>query len=152
MTSFNNEAMKLGLTGVTIIAAAGDDGVANYYSRQSASYCGYYPSFPASSPYVTAVGATQGPEINSIEIACSTSTGASITTGGGFSNLFNALSFQSSAIANYFASLTSSQQPISGFNSARRGYPDVSMAGSDYLIIIGGAQYSVSIGIVISRW
>ena len=51
MDAFNIEAIKLGVMGVTLIIPAGDDG-ANSLS------CGYKPLFPASSPYVTTVGAT----------------------------------------------------------------------------------------------
>ena len=53
--AFNVEAMKLGVQGVSIFVSSGDDGVANYVARESSEYCGYYPSFPASSPYVTAI-------------------------------------------------------------------------------------------------
>lgn len=59
VNAFNTEAQKLGLQGVTILVSSGDDGVANFQARSDASACGYNPSFPASSPYVTAVGATQ---------------------------------------------------------------------------------------------
>ena len=61
MHRFNMEALKLAAQGVTIVAAAGDDGVncAQTFCSTTSPVCGYYPSFPASSPYVTAVGATQ---------------------------------------------------------------------------------------------
>ena len=42
---------------------------------------GYFPSFPATSPYVTAVGATMGPESGDPEIACQSQLGGVITTG-----------------------------------------------------------------------
>jgi len=42
---------------------------------------GYFPSFPATSPYVTAVGATMGPESGTEEIACQSQLGGVITTG-----------------------------------------------------------------------
>jgi len=42
---------------------------------------GYFPSFPATSPYVTAVGGTQGPESGTEEIACQSQEGGVITTG-----------------------------------------------------------------------
>ncbi len=51
--------MQLGLMGVTILSASGDDGVAGDLARSDPLYCGYFPQFPASSPYVTAVGGTQ---------------------------------------------------------------------------------------------
>ena len=67
MHTFNTEAMKLGLRGVTIVVASGDngvsgaDGLCNFYSGSDFSYwrdsstpwtgLGYFPSFPATSPY-----------------------------------------------------------------------------------------------------
>jgi len=58
--SFTAQAMKLAAAGVTIIAASGDDG-ANCHAGFCASTpsCGYSTLFPASNPFVTAVGATQ---------------------------------------------------------------------------------------------
>jgi tripeptidyl-peptidase-1 len=52
LNAFNTQAIKLGVMGVTIVVASGDDGA------NSNSLCGYAISYPASSPYVTAVGAT----------------------------------------------------------------------------------------------
>ena len=57
--AFNTEAIKLGAMGVTIVAASGDDGAISRSARQFGSEgCYYAPLFPASNPYVTAVGAT----------------------------------------------------------------------------------------------
>jgi tripeptidyl-peptidase I len=44
--------------GVTIFAAAGDSGVHNADAATKTRSCGYSPLWPASSPWVTAVGAT----------------------------------------------------------------------------------------------
>ena len=55
---FTMQAMKLSVRGVTILTASGDDGVHSPLARTNALYCGYQPSFPASNPYVTAIGAT----------------------------------------------------------------------------------------------
>jgi tripeptidyl-peptidase-1 len=55
---FDTEAIKLGAMGVTLLSASGDDGVSGFLARSSPIYCGYYPQFPATSPYVTAVGGT----------------------------------------------------------------------------------------------
>ena len=58
-SAFNTEAIKLGAMGVTIVAASGNDGVSNRAARGgSLGQCSYAPDFPASSPFVTAVGAT----------------------------------------------------------------------------------------------
>ena len=58
--AFNIEAIKLGVQGVTIVVAAGDDGVANYAARFNEEKCGYHPIWPGGSPYVLSVGATTG--------------------------------------------------------------------------------------------
>jgi tripeptidyl-peptidase-1 len=79
--SFDIEAMKLGIMGVTIFSASGDDGVAGYIARDDPKWCGYNPQFPATSPYVTSVGASQGPESNQPDIACQSNEGGVITTG-----------------------------------------------------------------------
>ena len=82
MQAFNTAAQKLAVRGVTFLASTGDDGegarvlfdrvfrarltcalllvvwkgVANQRARQDDGFCGFYPSFPATSPYVLAVG------------------------------------------------------------------------------------------------
>ena len=55
---FDLAAIRLGVQGVTIVASSGDDGAVSPQARQNPLSCGYNPSFPASSPYVTAVGGT----------------------------------------------------------------------------------------------
>ena len=57
--AFNAEAMQLGVMGVTLLVASGDDGAPGYDVRDGDLTCGYFPVFPATSPYVTVVGATQ---------------------------------------------------------------------------------------------
>lgn len=51
-------AMKLGLRGVSIFAASGDDGASSFNANANANACGYDVVFPAANPYFTAVGAT----------------------------------------------------------------------------------------------
>jgi subtilase family serine protease len=68
-SQFDASAMLLAARGVTLIASSGDFGV--HWSNT----CDYVPMFPASSQYVTAVGATMGPESGSSEIVCSYANG-----------------------------------------------------------------------------
>lgn len=57
--AFNTAAVKLSSMGVTILVSSGDDGALTSRVRnKNYQNCGYEPDFPASSPYVTAVGAT----------------------------------------------------------------------------------------------
>lgn len=141
MKAFNIEAMKLGVQGVTIFVSSGDDGVANNQARDNSSACGYQPSFPAVSPYVTAVGATQGGPNGGPEVACSSATGGSITTGGGFSFVFPTPEWQASAVESFLAK---NNAVAPGFNQLGRGYPDLAMAGFNYQVVIGGNIYLVS--------
>lgn len=148
--TFNTEAIKLGVMGITLFVSSGDDGVANYLiSSYGQSYCGYYPTFPATSPYVTAVGGTMGPEKGQAEVACQADrlTSVAITTGGGISNLYSVPDFQKVQITQYFDQvLGSAKQPQSSSNSAYsvngRGYPDISLVAHRYLVIMAGtARY-----------
>ena len=144
VNSFNIEAQKLGVQGVTIVVSSGDDGVANFQARGDASNCGYNPSFPASSPFVLAVGATMGPESGKPEIACTSTSNGIITTGGGFSTKFSAPSYQTAAIEGYFAGLSADQKPASGYATSGRGYPDISIAGYNYEVVVANQTYAVS--------
>lgn len=56
--AFTTQAIKVGVQGVTLTASSGDDGAPGSGARANSFMCGYHPSFPASSPYVTAVGGT----------------------------------------------------------------------------------------------
>jgi tripeptidyl-peptidase I len=59
LDAFNIQAIKLGAMGVTIVVPSGDDGAISRLVRTNGtSKCSYSPTFPASSPYVVAVGAT----------------------------------------------------------------------------------------------
>jgi len=142
LDAFNTEAMKLGTMGVSIFVSSGDDGVANFQARSSASKCGFNPSFPATSPYVTAVGATMGPETGSEEIVCQSDKGGLITSGGGFSTYYAAPSYQADAVSTYFNTAQTPQG--SGFDSSNRGYPDLAMLGHNYVVAIAGQFYQVS--------
>lgn len=140
---FNTEIGKLGLRGISVFIASGDDGVANFPARQDPTKCGFFPSFPATSPYVTAVGATQGPEDGKTEIACTSATGGGITTGGGFSDYFPQPSYQADAVSAYLKSGV--KLPPSGqFNATGRAYPDVAMMGHNYEIVINGQTFTGS--------
>jgi len=140
---FSDEAASLGASGVTIVVSSGDDGVANFGARSDKSECGFHPSYPATVPYVVAVGATKGPESGSAEVACQSDNGGIITTGGGFSTTFSRPSYQNTQVTK-FLSNTTNLPPTSQFASTGRGYPDVSMAGYNYDVIIGGSKYQVS--------
>lgn len=89
---------------------------------------------------MTAVGATMGPETGSAEVVCSSSNNGVITSGGGFSVKVSRPSWQNNAVNYYLtAAAASTSPPTSGYNSAGRGYPDVSLIGVNYQIYLDGA-------------
>jgi len=124
MDSVNAQFMKLGARGISILVASGDQGV---YGRTGHKSDGkFHPDFPASSPYVTAVGGT--------DFAVKSVVGAEKSwsnSGGGFSNAFSAPDYQKDAVSQYLQ--TAGQAGVlpasSHFNSAGRGYPDVAALG-----------------------
>eukprot|EP00010_Vexillifera_abyssalis_P001663 CAMPEP_0201552670 /NCGR_PEP_ID=MMETSP0173_2-20130828/16843_1 /ASSEMBLY_ACC=CAM_ASM_000268 /TAXON_ID=218659 /ORGANISM="Vexillifera sp., Strain DIVA3 564/2" /LENGTH=603 /DNA_ID=CAMNT_0047963183 /DNA_START=6 /DNA_END=1817 /DNA_ORIENTATION=- len=132
MERCNNEFKKFGSLGISIFFASGDSGV-------GCSNGHTVPNFPASSPYVTAVGATHlvtGTFGKQIEEGVKFS-------GGGFSNVFAAESYQHSAVQHYLN--TTRNLPSSNtFNASGRCYPDISSFGVNFAIIIDGLTTGVS--------
>lgn len=86
----NAEFQKAGARGVSLLFSSGDGGVGG---GQPTRCTAFVPTFPAGSPWVTAVGGTTG---SAPEVAASLSS-------GGFSNYWAAPDFQRSAIATYLA-------------------------------------------------
>jgi len=103
------------------------------------------PAFPSTCPYVTSVGATQllnGTSVRGSESACQ----RVIFSGGGFSNFFPMPSYQSEAVAAYFAD---NEPPYSAerYNNSKnvRAYPDVAANGANYVTAVNG-NFSLSFG------
>ena len=154
----NGLFMKMGLSGTAIVVASGDSG-ANSRTDELCAASNLRPEFPASSPYVTTVGATM--IINAtygfssvpacgqgrfqciesgVEVAVSRSM-AGFTAGGGFSNTSGATRprYQDSVVTAYLQSGVT-LPPDSYYNVKGRAEPDVAAVGSLGLISLGG-QY-----------
>jgi len=124
----NTEYMKLGLRGITILFASGDNGVGCSITCQK-----FEPDFP-SSPYVTMVGSTQLNDGSSTEIGASFSA-------GGFSNVWTMPSWQETAVEEF---LNTATLPASHFfNASGRGYPDLSALGVNVQIVDSGRVTAV---------
>eukprot|EP00761_Pharyngomonas_kirbyi_P013604 gb/GECH01013633.1/.p1 GENE.gb/GECH01013633.1/~~gb/GECH01013633.1/.p1 ORF type:complete len:821 (+),score=178.25 gb/GECH01013633.1/:1-2463(+) len=156
----NDEFKKAGTRGVSIIFSSGDDGVGNVAVRVNGTQeCKpFRPSFPASSPYVTTVGATQFStfatpqcagtsnlnlryDCNQVkEIACSSDTGGVITSGGGFSTIFQQPDYQKSAVSTFIsrAKDLGNLPSTKLFKQKGRAYPDVSIMGHNFLVVLKG--------------
>ena len=71
--------------------------------------------------------------------------GQVITSGGGFSTYHPRPSWLTKAVEAYFVSAAAAGVTIrTGFNSSMRAYPDISLAGSNYLTLIAGKEYLLS--------
>lgn len=154
-----SEMMKLGMQGTSIILASGDSGVsARGTDDGNADGClgtgqVFNPDFPASCPYVTALGATflppgASPQSDS-EVAVTR-----FPSGGGFSNIYPRPSYQNTSVMNYFATSnppypyysgvsgtnnpTAAQYGSGVYNRDGRGYPDASAVGDNVLIFNNG--------------
>ncbi|KAI8873585.1 subtilisin-like protein [Ramicandelaber brevisporus] len=118
-----NAFQQLGARGVSVIVSSGDGGVGGL---QPSNTCNkFVPTFPASCPHVTAVGATTGVD----------ETGANLSAGG-FSAYFDRPSYQRNAVSKYLNALDNQYQDL--FEHGGRAYPDVSAQGMNAVIVVGG--------------
>eukprot|EP01133_Synstelium_polycarpum_P014079 gene14079-16595_t len=136
----NIEYMKLGLLGITVIVASGDNGAPGelYQECRDAHLSA---TFPGSSPFVTSVGATMVPDNSKPhhEVPASFPE-ALITTGGGFSAYSAMPEYQASAVNLYLGSGVK-LPPKYLFNSTNRAVPDISIIGHNlYTVFNGQAQ------------
>ena len=139
----DTELAKLGLRGVTVVAASGDNGpfsfgIPNPYQAWSSpdTPCSFQPSFPGSMPHVVAVGGTTGgKDPFKPERAAAVESGGKITSGGGFSNVFPQPEWQKLAVQRYLKQYSYDLPPESFFNQSNRAYPDVAFAAEDIAVV-----------------
>ncbi|KNC50473.1 tripeptidyl-peptidase 1 [Thecamonas trahens ATCC 50062] len=135
---YNAELQKFGSLGVTQIAAAGDTGV---YSRGHPTGGIFYPTYPASLPAVTAVGATQMTDSGD-ENSCTDWSGGGFAPSKYFASATEA-PWQVDAIHAYFASGVD-LPPVAYYDSHGTGFPDVSALGVDFEVVMGLIREPVS--------
>ncbi|CAH0493082.1 unnamed protein product [Peronospora farinosa] len=150
--------IKMGLRGMTVVIAGGDDGVTGLRTEfekipfeDTCLQSG--PQWPSSSPYITTVGATMflsnAQQVakpffrTKEEVACSVENGGIITTGGGFSNIYSMPEYQVTAVERYLRTRDIPTTP-GFFNASGRAYPDVSVLGSQFIVYINDRLLSAS--------
>jgi len=155
----NFEFQKIGLRGTSLLSASGDSG-ANGRTDPTCTDPQLRAAFPGSSPYITAVGATElvsttdlpnpPPICASTGLDC-VSGGteqavsyaiSSFASGGGFSAIAPMPSYQSDAVNAYWNSGVA-LPPASYFNATGRGFPDIAALGHNVIIVSGGAPQAV---------
>jgi len=131
---------QLGARGVSLTVSSGDGGVGDGDPDPATQQCitndglnrtQFIPGFPASCPFVTAVGGT----ILFPEQAVAFS-------GGGFSNYFSRPSYQDAAVKGFLSKLPAGT--YSGlFNPNGRAIPDVSAQSDNFRVFIGGEPFHI---------
>ena len=121
----------LAARGITVLFSSGDSGVGangTCFSNTDPSKAMFIPAFPASCPWVTTVGGTQGylPEVAVQRFG----------SGAGFSNYFGMPDYQKSAVEGYFGKIGDLYAGL--YNKSGRGYPDVAAQGNHDVIVWAG--------------
>ncbi|CCG82492.1 Protease S8 tripeptidyl peptidase I [Taphrina deformans PYCC 5710] len=159
-----SEIMKLGMQGVTVVVASGDSGVAaRSTDDNNADGClgtgqVFNPDFPASCPYITALGATYLPSGADYKTDAEVAV-TRFPSGGGFSNIYPRPSYQDSTLSSYFANsnppynsyslTTPTNNPTAAqygngiYNKAGRGYPDAAAVGDNVVIFNNGLPTTI---------
>jgi len=139
----NQEFQKVGTRGVSILFASGDSGAGcetGGRNNNRACDCTFYPSFPATCPYITSVGATAfitgntGPE-EAVYL---------FKSGGGFSQDFSIPDYQADAVADYLSSGVALPEACA-FNSTGRATPDVGALGDEHFQVVNGGS-TIAVG------
>ncbi|KAJ6437187.1 protease S8 tripeptidyl peptidase I [Purpureocillium lavendulum] len=145
-----DEWMKLALSGITIVVASGDDGVASRTGFCLGEHQDIFVSDAVCDcPYITAVGSTvlpQGAKAGDQERATD-----SFSSGGGFSNIYKTAPYQKAAVQNYLTkhnpgypsyNTSRGQIPKTGgiYNAQGRAYPDLACNGDNVVVVSKGTQ------------
>lgn len=136
---------QVGARGTTLFFSSGDSGVGGTdkcISNDGKNTTRYLPSFPASCPYVTTVGATMNfePEVSAYRPGRNTSTGYRdlYSSGSGFSNYFDRPAYQEQVVSKYIEALGNQSEGL--YNKKGRGYPDIAAQGLYFAYFWNGTE------------
>ncbi|KAF4625803.1 hypothetical protein G7Y89_g12366 [Cudoniella acicularis] len=163
---YQQRFLKLGLQGVSVFLASGDNGVSGrpYLPPVGNGCLGdgtiFSPNFPNTCPYLTNVGATKvnknqtvyDPETAVVDLEGGT-WGNPFSSGGGFSNIYPTPDYQRDAVSQYLQNHAPDYPYYYGsqnigknggiYNRLGRGFPDVAANGDNIAVIFDGfAQIS----------
>jgi hypothetical protein len=130
---------KLVSMGVLVLVSSGDDGATSETCSELTA------ENPTASPLVTSVGAIMDVRMSEDEdpvmATCMGASGGFITSGGGFSEIYDRPKWQEDAVSEYLELDHSDFQfyPGADYNPSGRGYPDVSAYGFNIPIITEAA-------------
>lgn len=126
---------QLGARGTSVIFSSGDAGAGwSCLSNDGKNTTKFMPTFPGACPFVTSVGGTQFVEPEE----------AIFFSSGGFSETFDAPSYQQSALKSYFSNNKESWGPWKDlFVKTGRGFPDVALQAANYRVVLAGKAYLI---------
>jgi tripeptidyl-peptidase I len=142
---------QLGARGVSLLFASGDAGVGagqgDCKSNDGKNTTTFLPSFPASCPYVTTVGATHQfePEVVAFRPGRTLPDGTVInpySSGGGFSNYFPVPRYQARTVRAYIKELGGKFDGL--YNKEGRAYPDIAAQGQFFAYVWNGTEGAIS--------
>merc|ERR1712136_465799 len=128
MERINQEFVKAGVRGISVLFASGDNG-AGCREKSKGNYV-YNPMYPSSSPFVTTVGGTVFD--NAFEI---TGENTDFISGGGFSNVFDRPKYQDEAVTKFLTTAGNHLPDSHYYNAGGRGFPDLAALSDNYWIV-----------------
>jgi len=138
----------VGVRGTTLFFSSGDRGLGGHNTcfKPGTNDPRFTPAFPASCPWVTAVGATMNfePEESAYRPARNTSTGFRdlYSSGSGFSDYWPQPDWQKQAVSKYLKGVGTLYKGL--YNPAGRGYPDLAAQGLYFAYFWNGTEGTIS--------
>ncbi|KAI9375571.1 peptidase S8/S53 domain-containing protein [Aspergillus egyptiacus] len=118
---------QLGSRGVSVLFSSGDSGVgAACLTNDGTNRTHFPPQFPASCPWVTAVGGTTGTAPEK----------AVFFSSGGFSDYWARPAYQSAAVEGFLSQIGNKQAQY--FNRSGRAFPDVAAQAQNFAVVDKG--------------
>jgi tripeptidyl-peptidase-1 len=141
---------QVGARGTTLFFSSGDRGVGSTntcFSNDGKNTTRFLPSFPASCPYVTAVGGTMNfePEVSVYRPSRVDAAGNFrdlYASGSGFSNYFDRPSWQNKEVRTYLKNLGDTYKGL--YNAKGRAYPDLSAQSLYFAYFYNGTEGVIS--------
>ncbi|KIX05413.1 uncharacterized protein Z518_06285 [Rhinocladiella mackenziei CBS 650.93] len=134
-----NQFAALGAQGISLFFSSGDFGVGandTCVSNDGKNTPAFLPAFPASCPYVTAVGGTKDyPEVVGYDSRNGYASGA------GFSNYFPRPKWQDTAVVRYLDAIGDKFKGL--YNCSGRAYPDLAAQSYRYIVFLNSSVRSV---------
>jgi tripeptidyl-peptidase-1 len=135
--NIEDDFAKIAARGVTVMVSSGDDGSGGTILFHSK----LWPSWPASAPHVTSVGATKF--INDADITKGEKATTQFGSGGGFDCRWGVQDWQKDATSGYLANKGAKLPSEKDFCRAGRATPEISALGQGYQVINNGKTLNV---------